>query len=116
MSVDRTFNPNYRLLHQADFKRVFDDATRIIVPPFTLLFRQNNFDCARLGMVISKKAVGHSVARNRIRRIIRENFRLARLALPKIDLIILARRDIQQFPVSQLNQKITEIWHRLDHG
>ena len=116
MERDRSFKPGYRLLHQHEFKRVFDDATRIIVPPFTLLFRENDQDGARLGMVIGKKAVRYSVARNRIRRIIRENFRLTRLGLPKIDLIILARRDIAEFPASELNHKISKLWHRLGRG
>ena len=116
MAKDQSFKPDYRLLNKHDFSLVFEDATRIVVPPFTLLFRANRLDSARLGMVIGKKAVNRSVGRNRIRRIIRENFRLSRSVLPSLDLIVLARRDIDQFPVSELNSKLAKLWQRLGHG
>ena len=113
MGVDLSFKREHRLLHQHEFQSVFDDATRVVVPPFTLLFRENRLGFTRLGMVIAKKAVGQSVDRNRIRRIIRESFRLSRRGLPEVDLIILARHDIKTFPIADLTQKVSKLWQRL---
>lgn len=43
---------------------------------------------ARLGMVIGKKLLRRAVDRNRVKRCIRECFRLQRPALPACDLIV----------------------------
>lgn len=47
---------------------------------------------ARLGITVSRK-VGNSVARNYIKRNIREWFRTARQELDACDLVVIARRD-----------------------
>ena len=111
--MDLSFKREHRLLHKHDFQVVFDEATRVVVPPFTLLFRENRLGFTRLGMVIGKKAVNHSVDRNRIRRIIRESFRLSCRRLPEVDLIILARHDIKTFPTTDLTKKVSKLWQRL---
>ena len=43
---------------------------------------------ARLGLVVGKKAVAKAHARNRIKRIIRSRFRLARAGFGALDLVI----------------------------
>lgn len=43
---------------------------------------------ARLGVVVGKKLLKRAVDRNRVKRIIREQFRLARPNLPACDLIV----------------------------
>lgn len=43
---------------------------------------------ARLGLVIGKKLLKRAVDRNRVKRIVREQFRLRRAALPVCDLIV----------------------------
>ena len=43
---------------------------------------------ARLGLVVGKKLLKRSVDRNRIKRIIREQFRLLRPDLPVCDLVV----------------------------
>jgi len=51
----------------------------------------NELGHARLGLAIAARAVGNSVARNRIRRLVRESFRLRQHELPAADLVISAR-------------------------
>lgn len=46
---------------------------------------------ARLGMAVSIRAAGNAVRRNRIRRLIRESFRMHRQELPAVDLLVTAR-------------------------
>ena len=45
-------------------------------------------DTARLGLVIAKKLLKRSVDRNRVKRIVREQFRQCRASLPPYDLIV----------------------------
>jgi ribonuclease P protein component len=46
---------------------------------------------ARLGMAVGIRAAGNSVRRNRLRRLIRESFRMHRQELPAVDVLVTAR-------------------------
>ncbi len=62
-----------RLKKQADFQRLFNKGKRAFSPSLTVLYRP----CERMTMGISVgKKHGKSVQRNRIKRLLREAFRL----------------------------------------
>ena len=65
-----------KLLNAADFDRVFDKSARSSDQFFTILLRPNDLERPRLGMAISKRRVKLAVGRNRLKRLVRENFRL----------------------------------------
>ncbi|MEL0082635.1 MAG: ribonuclease P protein component [Gammaproteobacteria bacterium] len=108
-----TFSRKYRLLDRQAFDRVFADPVRLTIPPFTLLFRENQMGHPRLGMVIAKKNLRLSVRRNAVRRKVRETFRLSKGRLPGVDLVLIARRDIVDFSAPQLVSQLNKIWTRL---
>ena len=62
-----------RIKKQADFQRLFQKGKRAHSPSFTVLYRPS--DKMRMGISIGKKH-GKSVQRNRIKRLVREAFRL----------------------------------------
>lgn len=62
-----------RIKKQADFQRLFSKGKRAFSPSLTLLYRPA--DKMRMGISIGKKH-GKSVQRNRIKRLLREAFRL----------------------------------------
>jgi ribonuclease P protein component len=62
-----------RIKKQADFQRLFQKGKRASSPSLTLLYRPS--DKMRMGVSIGKKH-GKSVQRNRIKRLMREAFRL----------------------------------------
>ena len=43
---------------------------------------------ARIGLIVSKRALRHAVDRNRAKRVIRETFRLNRADLPAVDIVV----------------------------
>jgi ribonuclease P protein component len=87
------------LLDAKGYDRVFADARRSADRYFTVLVRAREqaagdgpIPSARLGLAISKRSAPRAVARNRIKRVIRDSFRHARPALPGADLVVLCRR------------------------
>ena len=46
-----------------------------------------------MGLAIAKKCARRAVDRNRLKRLVRESFRLERLGLPGLDLVVMCRRD-----------------------
>ncbi|MCP4597938.1 ribonuclease P protein component [Neptuniibacter sp.] len=103
-----------RLLTGRDFQSVFDDV-QLKVPdqPILILTRPNNLSHPRLGFVISKKNIRQAVKRNRVRRIIRESFRLNQDNLPAVDMIILARRGLGELENDQVHKLMKKCWSRL---
>ena len=67
----------------------------------------------RLGMVVAKKNISKSVERNRIKRLVRESFRHARLQLPGLDIIVLIRKGLDSLPNYVISSKIDALWKDL---
>jgi ribonuclease P protein component len=75
----------------AEFSAVYEAKTRESRGPLTVYAMPNGLRNPRLGMSVSRK-VGTAVRRNRIRRLIRESFRLLQHDLPQgYDLVIVVR-------------------------
>lgn len=53
-----------------------------------IYFRDNEIGQPRLGLVVPKKALPRAVDRNRLRRILRESFRLSQEHLGAVDIVI----------------------------
>ncbi len=62
-----------RVKKQADFQRIFNKGKRVFSPSLTVLYRPS--DRLRMGISVGKRH-GKSVQRNRIKRLLREAFRL----------------------------------------
>jgi len=103
--VPEQFPRHVRLLDQKDFNFVFAEAMPFRSKAFTLLTRQNNLQYPRLGLAISKKAVRKAVARNRLKRLVRESFRCWKHRLPNLDIVVLAKPEA----VNMRNHEITRI-------
>ncbi|WP_269619004.1 ribonuclease P protein component [Zhongshania sp. BJYM1] len=109
------FDKSLRLLNASEYQAVFDES-RLKVSTAELLFlaRKNDLNQARLGLVIAKKNVRLSVQRNRIKRIVRETFRLNQHKLLGIDIIVLARRGLGDIDNKQLHETCNQLWYQLD--
>jgi ribonuclease P protein component len=101
-----------KLLKAADYNHVFDKAVRSSDRYFTVLARPNELLHARLGMAFTKKRVKLSVARNHLKRISRESFRLTR-GLFSADYIILAGPQCTAATNQQLFHSLEKHWQQL---
>ena len=86
-----TFPRTRRLGGKLAFSGVFDAKVRESRGPLMAYARPNDLGHARLGITISRK-VGTAARRNRIKRLLRESFRLLQHDLPRgYDLVIVVR-------------------------
>ncbi|BCA97177.1 ribonuclease P protein component [Legionella antarctica] len=105
------FKKTQRLLNKIDYDHVFEQAKKIITREFIILYRENNFGYARIGLALSKKMIAKAHDRNRIKRLLRESFRQSRL--PAVDMIFLARQGVAKQTSSSINTRLSETWKKL---
>ncbi|MDQ2077038.1 ribonuclease P protein component [Marinimicrobium sp. ABcell2] len=109
------FGKSLRLLTSSDFKVVFDNAPfRASHNHFLILARFNQLDRPRLGLIIGKKHVRLAHERNRLKRHIRETFRLRQQSLCGLDVIVIARKGMDELSNPQLNHQLNQQWQRIE--
>jgi ribonuclease P protein component len=88
--VEQTFARRYRLTKTDEFSSVFGFRKAIRGKLLMLHYqpRAAGLTEARLGLVVGKKLLKRAVDRNRVKRIIREQFRCLRTTLPACDLVV----------------------------
>lgn len=98
-----------RLLSPKQFKQVFDNTDKKIHGSHLLLFvRKNEYNHARLGLAITKKKVPTAVARNHLKRLVRENFRTKLSEFKNLDMVFIVKRPIHQLSNEDLTKQIND--------
>jgi ribonuclease P protein component len=91
MPPSYAFAKSLHLRLPAEFQAVYEAKTRESRGPLTVYALPNNLAHPRFGMSVSRK-VGTAVRRNRIRRLLRESFRLLQHDLPRgYDWVVVVR-------------------------
>ena len=85
-----SFPKSHHLRHQRDFDAVYGAKVAKRSGPLRVHGRPNGLEHNRLGLSIGRR-VGKAVARNRVKRLLRESFRLLQHELPRgYDLVVVA--------------------------
>ena len=112
--VSQDFSRDKRLLTARHFKAVFDSPTgKVPGKSLLILARENGLDHPRLGLVIGKKSVKLAVQRNRLKRLMRDSFRLNQQSLAGLDIVIVARKGLGEVENPELHQHFGKLWKRL---
>ena len=114
VGIETTFGSLFRLSNPADFDRVFGESQRSVDDFFTVLYRSNGLAYSRLGLAIAKKRVRRAVARNRLKRIIRESFRGIKRQLKGLDIVIMAGRKAESAINKDLFASLDRHWQSLE--
>nr|WP_242469397.1 ribonuclease P protein component [Rhabdochromatium marinum] len=109
------------MLNSSEFARVFARGVRSADAYFVVIgvvdTRRNDIDMqqSRLGLAISRKVAPRAVDRNRIKRIVRESFRLAQAQWTDrhIDFVVMARRATASTGNHALFHSLQRHWLRL---
>jgi ribonuclease P protein component len=106
----QSFGKCVRISKRRDYLTVYEQGVRSHSEHFTIVVCKSETGISRLGITVTKK-VGSAVERNRIRRLVREFFRLnrSRLSAPQ-DIVIIAKRNITRLAYQDV---CTELESRL---
>ncbi|WP_298444588.1 ribonuclease P protein component [uncultured Ferrimonas sp.] len=111
--VRYTFGRELRLLTPGDFKSVFANPTRAASPHLTLLAVSTDTDHPRLGLTVAKKHVKKACQRNRIKRVVRDSFRLHQHDLPNVDIVVIAKKGVDELDNAAIHKLVEKLWRKL---
>jgi ribonuclease P protein component len=105
----QSFPKDCRLLRRAQFKRVYDEGQRRSASICTIFFRSNGLPQTRLG-VTAPVRLGNAVFRNRLKRRLREVFRLHRATIPGgWDIVLNPRQAVATIEFTVLEREILKL-------
>lgn len=100
-----------RLRQKADFERLLRHGARRNLDGYTMYVGRRDSGAARLGLLISRRHAPRAVVRNRIKRCIREAFRLEQERLGPIDVLVRPPYGVK--PSAQMVVRLRELFGRL---
>jgi len=109
-----SFKKEERILKKQEFIALNLHGKRYYTKNFVVIIRENRRDITRLGITVSKR-VGDSVKRNRIKRLIREFFRLNKQQIPRgYDVIIIALKGSDTFNFLKVQEELGNLLIKTD--
>jgi ribonuclease P protein component len=92
MNTKATFRPHERMKDPKDFRRAFERRRSESDLVLVVYGVENGLNHARLGISVARKKVRAASSRNRLKRLVREAFRLNKTTLPAgVDLVVIPR-------------------------
>lgn len=99
----------YRLRKNMEFKKVYSGGKNYWNRNLILYIRKNKLDESRYGITITKK-IGNAVVRNKIRRRIKEVYRLNLYRIKNgYDLIFIPKKNVVDLPYKELESAVIHI-------
>ncbi|MGO9994288.1 MAG: ribonuclease P protein component [Steroidobacteraceae bacterium] len=108
-----TFEPRKRLHRPAEFRAAGRRGRKLSDAYFSLSVLANHENCARLGLAIATRTFGTAVARNRVKRLARESFRLNQHVLPPVDVTVSARGAARLAQPQELRASLEKHWKNI---
>lgn len=93
MSSGAVIKKEERLAKKEDFLRVRKEGKRLSARHFSVSTAPNGLNIKRLGLSVGARAAGSSPVRNRIKRLVREFFRLNKGFFPEASDTVISARD-----------------------
>ena len=101
------------MIRARDFRRIYSQGQRAHGRAVVVVAHRRSQPGHRLGLSVSK-AHGRAVRRNKIKRILREAFRLERPTLPgRFDLILIPRQRTGKYDLSEVRAELVRLVQKL---
>jgi len=102
-----------RLRSKLQFDAIYAGGRRLDDRYFGIRVKPNGLEHPRVGLAVAIKTMGNAVARNRLRRLLRESFRLAQHDLPAVDIVVAAKNPAREAPAPTLRASLAALWQRV---
>jgi len=106
---ESSFPGEFKLHRKSEYDNVFKRGKRKSGKYYTIYYRRNSLGHPRLGTVVSKKACGNAVKRNRIKRVLREVFRMNKPLFDSLDVVILTKKESHTLNYMQALTEISRV-------
>lgn len=104
---DYSFQSHHRIKKRSQFQHLGRVGKKIHSKNFLIILSENDSGSARIGITITKKISKKAVVRNKLRRRIREIFRLFREDLVKhFDIVVIARQNADILGFDEIERQI----------
>lgn len=107
--VSLSFPKELKIRTNSEYEEILGKSKRLSTEHFNILCAPNSLGYPRMGLVVGKKSVPGSVERNRIKRVLREFFRLNRTLFGSTDVVFVAKKGSEKLDYSLAKKEIEGI-------
>ena len=107
-----SFPASFRLKNGAQIQEVLANARKYRDRNLSIFIKHNVLGHPRLAIIIANKNVAKAVQRNRLKRLIRESFRLNQDKIKGNDIIVFGYRGIETLTNFELQQCLIKNWQK----
>ena len=101
-----------RLRVKSVFRELNQSGSRLRSPDLIVRYRLNGLAAPRFGLTVSRR-VGNAVARNRVKRHLREAIRHHRDGLANVDLVVIAKTSAAKLGHSEFQKQVADLFVQL---
>jgi ribonuclease P protein component len=107
------FRARHRIGHKREFQAAYEQGVRRVHGAIAVYGRPNALAESRLGLSVGKR-VGNAVKRGRMKRLVREAFRLMRDEMPPGYDLVVSVRPHRELPLERYEESLRDCWKSID--
>ncbi len=107
------FRARHRIGHKREFQAVYEQGIRRVHGAIAVYGRPNGLPDSRLGLSVGRR-VGNAVKRGRMKRLVREAFRLMRDEMPTGYDLVVSVRPHRELPLARYEESLRDCWKSID--
>lgn len=107
------FRARHRISHKRDFEAAYRQGVRRVHGAIAVYGRPNALSHSRLGLSVGKR-IGNAVRRGRMKRLLREVFRVIREEMPPGYDLVVSVRPHRELPLERYKESLRDCWKSID--